>query len=267
MISVIRSGMDAALQNLDVTSNNIANARTTGYKKQEARFTDMYSSAITSPTGDRLGIGVQTPEITMSQKQGNLQKTNGVLDLAVEGNGLFQLQDEANPEKRLFTRDGSFTLTNEGTIVNRDGFSLMSSNAGPISIPLEAAGIVTADGLQAFGTLRRLTSVAIRENGNIEATYGSTNTVIIGKVGLTLFSDPNRLKPVGANLFQSSGGSGRGVMGAAITGGRGKIHSGALEMANTNITEELTNMIRAQQAFSGSSRLLQSEAEMVKKFL
>ena len=74
MISVIRSGMDAALQNLDVTSNNIANARTTGYKKQEARFTDMYSSAITSPTGDRLGIGVQTPEITMSQKQGNLQK-------------------------------------------------------------------------------------------------------------------------------------------------------------------------------------------------
>lgn len=99
MISVIRSGMDAALQNLDVTSNNIANARTTGYKKQEARFTDMYSSAITSPTGDRLGIGVQTPEITIGQKQGNLQKTNGVLDLAVEGNGLFQLQDEANPEK------------------------------------------------------------------------------------------------------------------------------------------------------------------------
>ena len=93
MISVIRSGMDAAMQNLDVTSNNIANARTTGYKKREAMFTDMYSSAIASSTGDRLGIGVKTPEIRMSAKQGNLQKTNAVLDLAIEGEGMFTLQN------------------------------------------------------------------------------------------------------------------------------------------------------------------------------
>ena len=81
------------------------------------------------------------------------------------------------------------------------------------------------------------------------------------------FSDANKLRPVGANLFRHSKESGLGVLGVPVSNGRGKIHSGALEMANTNITEELSNMIRAQQAFSGSSRLLQSEAEMVKKLI
>ena len=83
MISVIRSGMDAAIQKLDVTSNNIANARTTGFKRREATFEDMYSTAISTPTGDRIGIGVRTPEIRMIQTQGNLQMTDDVLDLAV----------------------------------------------------------------------------------------------------------------------------------------------------------------------------------------
>ncbi len=110
MMSVIRSGLDAAMQNLDVTSNNIANARTTGYKKQQATFTDMYSTKIATATGDRLGIGVQMPEIRASQLQGSLQKTNTVMDLAIEGEGLFTLRDKANLNTNLYTRDGSFTL-------------------------------------------------------------------------------------------------------------------------------------------------------------
>jgi len=91
--------------------------------------------------------------------------------------------------------------------------------------------------------------------------------VSVAKVGLATFSDPNRLTPIGSNLFRHSKGSGLGVLGVPMAAGRGKIHSGSLEMANTNITEELSNMIRAQQAFSGSSRLLQSEAEMVKSLV
>ena len=117
MMSVIRSGLDAAMQNLDVTSNNIANARTTGYKKQQATFTDMYSTKIATATGDRLGIGVQMPEIRASQMQGNLQKTNTVMDLAIEGEGLFALRDVANPNVNVYTRDGSFTLNKEGNVL------------------------------------------------------------------------------------------------------------------------------------------------------
>ena len=83
MMSVIRSGLDAAIQNLDVTSNNIANARTTGYKKQQATFTDMYSTKIATVTGDRLGIGVQMPEIRKPEA-GSLQITDSVMDLAIE---------------------------------------------------------------------------------------------------------------------------------------------------------------------------------------
>lgn len=267
MMSVIRSGMDAALQNLDATSNNIANARTTAYKKRQATFTDMYSMSLTTATGDRLGIGVQMPEIRANQTQGNLQKTDNVTDLAIEGVGMFALRDVANPIANVYTRDGSFTLNKEGNIVSRDGYKLMSSNNVPINIPLKSIGIRTADGFQEFGEEKSITSVTITENGNIQATYGGTNIVSVGKVGLASFSDPNRLTPVGANLFRHSKESGLGILSEPVANGLGKIHSGALEMANTNITDELSNMIRAQQAFSGSSRLLQSEAEMVKKFI
>ena len=267
MISVIRSGMDAALQNLDVTSNNIANARTTGFKKREANFVDMYSTAIKTPTGDRIGVGVRTPEIRMMQSQGNLTNTDQALDLAIEGNGMFALRNEANPNSDLYTRDGSFGLNTEGVIVNTEGYSVLSAIDEQIKVPMTSSGVLTANGFQEFNPPAKLTSIAILKDGSIEATYGGTNIVTVGKVGLASFSDPNRLTPVGANLFRSSEASGEGILASATDGGRGKIHSGALEMANTDITEELSNMIRAQQAFSGSSRLLQAETEMVRKFV
>lgn len=267
MISVIRSGMDAAIQKLDVTSNNIANARTTGFKRREATFEDMYSTAIRTATGDRIGIGVRSPEIRMIQTQGNLQMTDDVLDLAVEGEGMFTLLNELKPTSPFYTRDGSFSVNLDGTIVNREGYSLLSSENQPIKIPLISTGILTASGFQEFKQEKKLTAVSVLKNGNIEATYGGTNIVSVGKVGLSKFSDPNRLKPIGSNLFLSSLASGTGVIGEPTVNGLGKIHSGSLEMANTDITQELSNMIKAQQAFSGASRLLQSEAEMVKKLI
>ena len=266
MISVIRSGMDAALQKLDVTSNNIANARTTGYKRREAMFTDMYSSAIASSTGDRLGIGVQAPEIRMNQKQGNLQKTNAVLDLAIEGEGMFTLRNMNDAQNFLYTRDGSFTIDSEGEIATTEGYKVLSSNGGAINVPMRAAAVVDETGVEELGMLA-LTGVAIQPNGAVEATYGGNRIFVVAKVGISSFADSASLTPIGNNMFQDNSKSGAGVIGSAVTEGRGKIYSGALEMANTDITEELSNMIRAQQAFSGSSRLLQSETEMVRKFV
>ena len=267
MISVIRSGMDAAIQKLDVVSNNIANAATTGFKKRDLNFVDMYSTAIRTPTGDRIGNGVRTPEIRMIQTQGNLKTTDQALDLAIEGNGMFALRDQANPNSDLYTRDGSFGLNTDGVVVNREGYSLLSKENEEIKVPLTSTGVLTANGFQEFNPPAKLTYDNILKDGSVEATYGGTNIVTVGKVGLASFSDPNRLQPIGSNLFRSSQASGEGVLGEAAGGeGRGKIHSGALEQANISITDELSNMIKAQQAFSGASRILQSDTEMVRKF-
>ena len=201
MMSVIRSGLDAAIQNLDVTSNNIANARTTGYKAtSNFHWYVQYENC----DSDQWPIGNWRANAKSGKpKQGSLQITNSVMDLAIEGEGLFALRDVANPEANVYTRDGSF-LNKEGNVVSRDGYNLMSSNNEPINIPLKATGIRTADGFRAFGETKSLTSIMITENGNIQATYGGNNVVSTGKVGLASFSDANRLTPVGANLFRHS---------------------------------------------------------------
>ena len=202
----------------------------------------------------------------MSQKQGNLQKTNAVLDLAIEGEGMFALRNMNDAQSFLYTRDGSFTIDSEGAIATTEGYKVLSSNGNEINVPMRAAAVVDETGVEQLGTLA-LTGVAIQPDGAVEATYGGNQIFVVAKVGVSNFADSASLTPIGNNMFQDNSKSGAGVIGDANTEGRGKIYSGALEMANTDITEELSNMIRAQQAFSGSSRLLQSETEMVRKFV
>ena len=111
MISVIKSGIEAALNDLGVTSNNIANAKTTGFKKRQATFADIYghTDAI-KISGARIGMGSLTAENRVLNAQGTLQQTGDVLDLAIEGQGLFTLVDADRPDEKLYTRDGAFTV-------------------------------------------------------------------------------------------------------------------------------------------------------------
>ena len=266
MISVIRSGMSAALSDLDVTSNNIANAGTTGYKKREASFTDVYADTVAISVGKRVGSGVRTPEIRFNSSQGNLKQTGAVFDLAVEGQGMFALRDENNPSELMYTRDGAFAVDVDGEISTAEGYKVLSSNGNPITVPLRAAAAIDAAGVEELADLP-LTGVSVRADGAVEATYGGNRIFVIAKVGLAGFADANRLTPIGNNLFRQNARSGAGIVGEAIEGGLGKIHSGALEMSNIDMTSELAKLIRAQQSFSGTSRLLQSETEMVRKFL
>ena len=265
MISVIRSGIDVALNDLGVTSNNIANAKTTGYKKRQATFVDIYGNtdAIKVP-GSRIGMGSLTSENRVLNAQGAFQQTGDVLDIAIEGRGLFALVDAGNPENKFYTRDGSFTVNADGVISNTDGKQLMSALDVPITIPMTASIPTLVDGTERI-TETRLTGVAIRTDGRIEAAYGNKATFFVGQVGLSMFADPNRLTPIGQNYFKENSRSGAGLLGSPIEGGRGKVHSGALEMSNINMTSELTDLMRAQQAFSGSSRLLQAESEMTRR--
>jgi len=263
MISVIRSGIDAALKDIDVTSNNIANAKTTGFKKREATFADVYANNDSIKThGGRLGMGALTAENRVWNQQGTFQQTGDVLDLAIEGQGMFTLVDAARPDQNFYTRDGSFTVGVDGMIATTDGMQLMSSLGQPITVPLMAKGTKDGDSFEPLP----LTGVVIRSDGTVEAAYGADRVYNVGQVGLAMFADANRLTAIGQNLFTDNPRSGAGVLGAPIADGRGKLHSGALEMSNIDMTYELTDLMRAQQAFSGSSRLLQTESEMARKF-
>jgi flagellar hook protein FlgE len=266
MISVIRSGMTAALSDLDVTSNNIANAGTTGFKRRDASFTDVYADTAAINVGGRVGSGVRTPEVRYNGSQGNLKQTGAVLDLAVEGQGLFALRDMNNQAEVLYTRDGAFMVDRDGEISTDEGYKVLSSNGNTIKVPRRAAAAVDKNGVDKLGDLP-LTAVAIQPDGSVEATYGGTRVFVVAKIGLASFADASRLTAIGNNLFRQNLQSGGGRIGEAVTGGRGKIHSGALEMSNIDMTTELTKLIRAQQTFSGASRLLQSETEMVRRFL
>ena len=265
MISVIRSGIDAALNDLGVTSNNIANAKTTGFKKRQASFADIYGHTDAIKTsGARIGMGSLTAENRVLNKQGAFQQTGDVLDLAIEGQGLFTLIDADRPDDKFYTRDGSFTVDAAGLVVNSDGKQLLSALGTQITVPMTANIPISVNGTETL-TETRLTGVAIRTDGRVEATYGNNSTFFLGQVGLSMFADPNRLTPVGQNYFKENAKSGAGVIGAPIEQGRGKVHSGALEMSNIDMTSELMSLMRAQQAFSGSSRLLQAESEMTRK--
>jgi flagellar hook protein FlgE len=206
------------------------------------------------------------PEIRFNDSQGNLKQTGAVFDLAVEGQGMFALHDENNPGELMYTRDGAFVIDLDGEISTGEGYKVLSSNGIPIAVPMRAAAVNDAGGVEELADLP-LTGVSVRSDGAVEATYGGNRIFVIAKVGLAGFADANRLTPIGKNLFRQNSQSGAGIVGEAITDGRGKIHSGALEMSNIDMTSELAKLIRAQQSFSGTSRLLQSETEMVRKFL
>ena len=260
MISVIRSGMNASLKQLDVLSNNIANARTTGFKKSQATFEDIYADKTSFGPSGKIGHGSLNSDVRIMRSQGALEQTSEVLDLAIEGEGMFIVGEAGvNLESNAyFTRDGSFQIDEAGFISSSEGLRLKSLTMGDIQVP---ASIVEG------GATLFLTSISIDETGSINAQFGESVPRVLDQIGMAQFADINQLQENGRNLFRATNASGAAEVSAPFTGSNGKIMSGALEMSNINMTSELTTMIQAQQAFSGSSRLLQSETEMLRRLI
>ena len=261
MISVIRSGLDASMKQIGVLSNNIANARTTGFKKSMASFQDVYAQKVSLLNPGKIGHGARTENVRPSQVQGPLTQTDQTLDLAVEGQGMFVVKraDDTDADAQSYTRDGSFSLDNEGFMITTNGHRVLSDQGQFLQVPLEL--VIGEDRL----ALEQLT---IDEYGNVRAQLGRNRVENVGRVGLALFADINRLTPVGNNMFKANEASGAAELGSGLDadGLYGKVMSGALEMANTDMTSELSVLIQAQQAFSGSSRMLQAETDMTKRF-
>ena len=250
-LNVAATGMAAEETQLDTIANNLANANTTGYKRQQAQFEDLlYQNAraagsnadgTVGPTATQVGTGVRVVATTRSFAQGTMQQTGNPLDLAVQGDGLFTVM---RPTGELaYTRSGSFQLDAQRRLTTSDGLPLEP----PITIPADATSVtIAADG-----------TVSVQQPGG----HASTT---VGQIKLTTFPNPNGLSSLGNNLFGATASSGEPVTGAPALEGRGTLLQGSIEGSNVNVVDEMVAMIRTQRAYEINSKVISAADEMLR---
>jgi flagellar basal-body rod protein FlgG len=265
MLSILKSALNANSREMGIVSNNIANANSTAFKKSTANFEHIYSiHKSTDPdTFSGQGVGISDPRIQMSQ--GSLQETGGALDLAITGTGFFPVIQGDQVDIPFFTRDGSFNITSKGEVVTNDGLKVMGFLGDEKAVLKNL--IIPTTKQNADQTTSIISNVNVASNGKITATYGLDEEVVIGSFALASFVNGPGLTPVGNNRFQNNNKSGLPTFGTPMNGSFGKINAGNLERANVDITSEMVTMLKTQQAFSGVSRLLQTEIDISKRLI
>jgi flagellar basal-body rod protein FlgG len=238
--------------NVQVISNNIANMRTTGYKRQRAEFQDLLYEHVrrvgtqTSdqgnilPAGVELGGGVKTVGTPRIMTQGNLLPTSKELDVAVRGEGLFRI---LLPDGRTaYTRDGSFEMDAQGRIVTAQGYVLQPG----ITVPQNARNIT------------------INAQGQVSAMVGNDQTPTqLGQIDLAVFVNKAGLQAIGDNLFLETPASGAPQTGTPNTDGIGDLQQGSLEQANVEPVKEISDLISAQRAYEMNAKVITASAEML----
>ena len=226
MFNEIRSGFNAALHTIDVVSNNMANASTTGFKRSEAMFEDLYASDLMASDVDR-GMASRVVENKRSHVQGSMIQTDGTLDMAVSGRGMFMLGALPGSEDLAYTRDGSFSLTKDGDVIAFDGRALLDVNKEPIKVPMQ-----DSEG-------RILAGLEIDYTGKVLVAYGSGSQSPIAQVGLAAFDNPGALKAGGqGQFFETAEASMVSNVGwQDRSAGFGRIESGFLEGSNADILQ------------------------------
>jgi flagellar basal-body rod protein FlgG len=246
------TGMAAQELNVQVISNNIANLRTTGFKKQTAAFQDLIYEHVRRvgaqssdqgtilPVGVDIGGGVKTVGTPRMMTQGTLSQTGNDLDLAISGEGFFKILMPDGTYQ--YTRDGTFQMDNQGRIVTPQGNPVQPT----ITIPQNASGI----------------SVSLQ--GQVSVTLpGQTSSTIIGQIGVTRFINKAGLQPVGSNLFTETPSSGAPQDGTANSEGYGSITQGSLEQANVDVVSEMSDLIAAQRAYEMNAKVISAADQMM----
>src|ERR1700733_2342095 len=250
-LNTAASGMVAQQLNLDNIANNLANASTAGFRSRRLQFQDLLYQNLVMPgaaatqqttisAGLQIGLGSRSSASEMTQTQGDLTETDNPLDLAIQGNGFFQIQ---MPNGELaYTRSGVFHLDQAGAVVTADGNPLQP----PITIPNNA------------------TSVTIGSDGTVSITQANqTAATQVGTIPLALFPNPGGLNSVGSNLFLPTTASGDAVLGApGGTEGLGTLQQGFQEQSNVNVVAEFVAMILAQRAYESNSKVAQAADQM-----
>ncbi len=259
MLPVVRSGLSAASQEIAVISNNIANASSLGFKRSNASFSDIYTEMSDARNANRVGNGVRQEAPRRNHSQGSLVLTGNALDLGMNGQGMFILNTIEQLGELAFTRNGAINVREDGKLVNSDGIAYLDIDAQEISLPFIE--------VNAEGNEQSLSEVKVTAEGLLQATYGIDKYVTVAQIGLARFADETQLKSRGDNIFTATPESGQSTIGAAKDFGFGKINAGSLEASNTDITAELTLLLRAQQAFNGSAKMMQADADVTRRLM
>jgi len=246
------TGMIAQQLNLDVVANNIANVNTAGFKKNRADFQDLMYQTIeepgtsaqqtgTSPSGIQIGLGVRPAAVGKIHSQGDFQSTENPLDVAVEGDGFFQVTVPATGEN-LYTRSGAFKIDATGVMVNSDGYPMNPQ----ITIPQNA------------------TSVTISADGFVNVKLpGQTQTSQIGQIQIARFQNPAGLKARGRNLLEQTDSSGAPIQSTPGLNGVGTLAQGFLESSNVSVVEEIVQMVSGQRAYEANSKVIQTADQIL----
>ncbi len=236
------TGMYAQQTALDNISNNLANVNTPGFKSGRVAFSDLLYTDLTpqqaAKQGSQEGLGVQVAAIQTQQTQGNLQTTGQPLDLAIQGQGFFEVT-QANGTK-AYTRAGSFTTDADGNMVTPTGEKL----SPPIVVPGNA------------------TDTAIAADGTVTATVGG-KTKTLGQVRIATFPNELGLSSLGDSLFGVTANSGPATLRTPGKDGSGSIESGELEMSNVNATDEMVGMITTQRSYEAVAKVVTASDEML----
>jgi len=252
MIGTIIGGLSVAMKALDLISNNVANAKSYGFKTSALSFQDVYQED--GNPRKRVGEGAQLAKVQVRhERQGNLSLTSNVLDLAIKGAGYFVVSD-ANATTTKYTRDGSFMLNSDGFIVNSSGLYVRDVNGKAIQIPEKYLG-------------SSLSNLNIGQDGTVIGIFDGQKPLKIATVALATFENPGALTPEGGGDFSSSFQSGVAKLGNPGSMGFGNIQSGALENSTTDIVKELTRMLTAQQSFSANAKMMQTHNDMTGRWV
>jgi len=242
------SGMSAQQMNLDTIANNLANSSTTGFRQLRLEFQDMVYQNLVTPgaaqsqstvsAGLQIGLGTKPAATEVIMTQGELNQTSNPLDVAIEGNGFFQVQ---RPDGTIaYTRAGQFQLNSQGTIVTSDGDPILPN----ITIPPNAT--------------------TITQYGVVNATLpGQQNPSQLGQIQLATFPNPGGLESTGSNLLTSTLSSGDPVLGnPGSPEGLGTLQQGYLENSNVDVVTEFVQMVLAQRAYESNSKVIKAADDM-----
>jgi flagellar basal-body rod protein FlgG len=250
---IAKTGMESQQTQLDVISNNLANVSTNGFKRSRAVFEDLLYQTLRQPgaqssqqtqvpSGLQIGTGSRPVATVRNFSQGGLQQTTNPLDIAINGQGFFQIQmpDGTN----AYSRDGSFQVDSTGQIVTSNGFPLQPS----ITVPATAI------------------TVSVGQDGVVTVTLpGVATPTQIGAIQLAGFINPGGLQSLGQNLYAETAASGSPTPNTPGTNGLGVLNQGYVEASNVNVVEELVSLIQTQRAFEINSRAIQTSDQILAK--
>jgi flagellar basal-body rod protein FlgG len=250
-LSIAATGMNAQQTNLEVIANNIANINTTGFKRARAEFSDLLyqvdrlqgvpnrANANVVPEGVSIGLGVKTAAVRNLHIQGSLVSTGNRYDLAIIGNGWYQI--EGADGETLYTRAGAFNTNDIGQLVTLDGFAVQPA----ITVPGDAVEVIVNKSGQIFARLD-----------------GQAELQELGQLTLATFANESGLAALGDNLFRETPASGAANVGIPGDPGFGTIQQAYLEASNVDPVKEITELISAQRAYEMNSKVIQAADEM-----